>query len=146
MFSAAWFIVKFLFVDFQFSLRRIVSTAPICRCALRSNRNAIARTYAITRIFVPWTCINVTARSPAMSLQRHIETAQPAQDVGALVGQRDVGIFQPKMRESLEGSANRDRSFHPRQRCANTEMDSVAECHMLVRCARNVELLRLLEL
>src|ERR1700722_7153913 len=141
MFSAAWFIVEFLFVDFQISLRRILSTAPICRCALRSNRNAIARTYAITRIFIQWTCINMTARSPAMSLQRHIETAQPAQGIGAFVSHHCVGIFQPKLWESLEGGANRDRTFHPRQWCADAEMDSFAERHMLVRCARDVELL-----
>src|SRR5579862_898160 len=104
MFSAAWFIFRLPLRQISVAHTASAALHPLRRRASRSNRNASARTYTITRIFIAQRCINAAARSAATSLQRHIETAQPAQEIGALVRHRGVGIFQPKIRESLERS------------------------------------------
>src|ERR1700735_3459383 len=106
-------------------LRKFVVRAHSLRGKIGSSAaDPIARRNA--RLFT------AAARRPAMSFDRHVETAEPAQEIRALVGHRSVGILQTKMRESFERSAYRNRSLHPRQRRADAKMDAVAERHVLV--------------
>src|SRR4029077_20440162 len=73
------------------------------------------------------------------SIDRHAKGIQSAKKIRSFVCYFGIRTFQPQAREPLEHRANRDRTFHPRERRADTKVNSFAERNVVARFARNIE-------
>src|SRR6202040_2875694 len=82
----------------------------------------------------------------APSVSRHCECRQSAKEVRTFVGRDCRGILQAQAREALEHRSDRDRTFHPRQRCADAEVDALTQRNVIARRARDVEAIGIFEL